>query len=229
MVNWRGLWINIEGIDCTGKGEQTIRLHKYLAGRSEDNTILTTHEPTSKAREIKRELTSSGDPTTNNRLMLDLYVRDRIEHEREVILPILNSGGIVITNRHKFSTDAYQSAQGSLSLDYTMRKQKFWGVNTPDLTLILDIEIDTLRERMERARKERPGSYSDKFEADIHFQERVRDEYREICFRQGDSPAYFGRIELIDGNRPIEEVAESIKITVEPVYKGWEMDRIMSA
>ena len=224
MAEKRGLWINIEGVDCTGKGEQSKRLHNFFVDQCEDNTVLTTHEPTIRAKEIKKKLTEEKDAYSEREKMSSLYIEDRKMHEEEEIIPVYNFGGIVTTNRHKFSTDAYQSAQG-IDLNKTMKMQEEKGIHTPDLTLILDITIETLRKRMENTRKINPLKYNDKFESNLEFQGKVIEQYRKIFRMQDSNPEYFGRIELIDANQDIDKVADSIRKVVEPIYKNWDLER----
>ena len=215
MGDWKGLWICIDGADYTGKGEQTRRLASRLNELHEDNDVLLTHEPTRRAREIKRKLREEPDAYSDGLKLAELYVDDRIQHEREVILPLLNIGGIVISNRHKYSTDAYQHAQRVPYYKLHELQQKR-GVHTPDLTLFLEIDSPTLIERM-RSR----NISADKFEGSREFQETVREKYRLLARLAPSDSSYFGIVHTLDGKGSKESVEGKIFEVVNPVYEQW--------
>ena len=94
--------------------------------------------------------------------------------EQEIIRPSLERGIIVVSNRHKYSTDAYQSAQG-VPLEDLKKLQESKGVGTPDLTLFLDVDKENLRRRMQAS-----GTKLDKFERSLEFQQKVAVQYIKI-------------------------------------------------
>jgi dTMP kinase len=218
--NGNGLWICLEGGDFTGKRTQISLLFDKLTELDEDNVVVYTHEPTRKAREVKRKLKEErGDAYGNSEEMAELYIADRVSHERDVVNPILKSGGIVISNRHKYSTDAYQSAQG-MDLEKLIRLQKKFGVGTPDVTFFLDISTEERIERMKYT-----GDKGDKFESDLMFQERVAEAYRNIFNIQSTDREYFGVIKIVDGNAIPMHVGNNIWRDLRPVYNDWVQSR----
>lgn len=219
MNNAPGLWICIDGPDFTGKGTQTTELIRRLIAVNEDNVVTYTHEPTRNARQIKEKLKrESGDAYKDPVLMSQLYTDDRVDNERFVIRPTLNAGGIVVSNRHKYSTLAYQQAQG-VSLPELIAMHKVKGVGTPDITLFLFVDdYEELRSRMSRT-----GKTPDKFEGDFDFQKSVSTHYRVLAELAPTDPAFYGSIHSIGKHSrvSVHDIADVIWQKVESVYVRW--------
>ena len=106
----RGKLIVFEGIDGCGKSTQLRRVAEALAARGVD--VVVTREPTDGhfGRKI-RAMAASGEavpPETE----LEWFFEDRREHMRELVLPALEAGRIVLSDRSYLSTVAYQGARG---------------------------------------------------------------------------------------------------------------------
>jgi len=227
MSNSPGLWICIDGPDFTGKGTQTTELFKRLIMANEDNVVTYTHEPTRNAKAIKAKLKAEvGNAYGDPELMAKLYIQDRVDNERNVIRPALTAGGIVISNRHKYSTLAYQASQG-VPIDELVTLHKEKRIGTPDITFFLFVgDHEELCERMART-----GKTGDKFESDLAFQKLVAANYKRLVKIAKNDPEFYGNIYPIQKERPrsrIEDVADSIWQNLEPVYKAWteRRDRI---
>jgi thymidylate kinase len=215
----RGLWICLDGPDYTGKKTQVGLLFKTLIGWDEDNIVITTHEPTRRAREIKKALASDPDPYTNGMQLLNLYTNDRVWDENEVIYPVVSIGGIAVSNRHKYSTDAFQPTQGiPLEVAIAMQKQK--KIGTPDLTLFLLASPRVVAQRM-RKEVDKTGKKLDKFERDLEFQIKVANQYRLLAKMAPKDPAYFGNIHIVNADLSPRVVARDIARIVKPVYEKW--------
>ena len=217
MEEKKGLWICIEGADYTGKRTQCSLLFDKLTSLSEDNIIVYTHEPTARAKEIKRKLKEEkGEAYKDGLKMAELYIEDRVWNEKNVINPILNAGGIAISNRYKYSTDAYQSLQ-EIDLETLINAQKKFKIGTPHVTLFLDINEKELVERMKKTDKE-----PDKFESDLLFQRKVAEKYRAISRISSTDKEYFGDVKLVDANDKPEEVFEKIWQAIGNLYEKWD-------
>jgi dTMP kinase len=197
----RGSFISLEGIEGTGKSTQTRLLTEYLQQRGQ-NTV-RTQEPggtaiSMKIRELLLSLDSREmDPVTE----LLLYNAARVQHIREVIDPALARGEIVISDRFSDSTLAYQGYGRGIDLKMidTLDAIATNGMR-PDLTLLLDIDVETGLQR------NREISKRDRLELeDITFHEKVRRGFLEIA---KDDP---GRIRVIDCRDSVVAVHERIK------------------
>ena len=216
--NSPGLWICIDGLDFTGKGTQTSELIRRLIATNEDNVITYTHEPTRDARKIKDKLKAErGDAYKDSRVMAELNIDDRANNEFHVIRPALRSGGVVVSNRHKYSTLAYQVAQG-MDINELIKMHKDKEIGTPDISLLLFLDDeDAIRERMLRT-----GKSGDKFESDFEFQKKVADNYRKIVELAKDDD-FFGKVYPVhsDKGTSIFDVADCIWKSIRPCYDLW--------
>jgi dTMP kinase len=130
----------------------------------------------------------------------EIFFADRWEHVDVLILPMVKAGCIVVGNRYKYSTEAYQSAQG-LDINELVRLHKEMPV--PDITFLLKLPIEeTLRRKA--AVKNRP--YEEVFEKDQDFIRKVQEQYDKLMELHNNEP-----IILVDGNRPKEQVFETIR------------------
>lgn len=123
-----------------------------------------------------------------------LYMAARSEVTRQVIMPALKAGKIVICDRFTDSTMAYQGYGGGADLGWirSLNNQATCGI-IPDLTILLDLPP-------EEAFKRRGGT-ADRMESkDIYFHRRVRAGYLEIACEEPQRLCTFdatGEIESI--------------------------------
>lgn len=205
MGRYKGKFIVLEGIDGCGKGTQARDLASYLFETDKRNHVLLTREPTGISRYGRkvRELLKAGrNPKNDGVLFTKQYVGDRWHHVELLIEPVLRYGGIVISDRYKYSTFAYQLAQG-MPLKTLLRMHK--GLLVPDLTLIIDVTAaEALRRRHEM------GDAKDVFERRVKFVEEVRQNYLRMkdIFRRE-------KIVIIDGMKSPKFVFGAIKKKVD--------------
>jgi dTMP kinase len=124
----------------------------------------------------------------------------RAQHVSDVIAPALSDGKWVVTDRFTMATLAYQGYGRGLPLDALRALAGFATRGyEPDLVLLVDVPVQLSMERVrERAVA---GSREDRLEReDAAFHERVRQGYLELA--RGDA-----RIHVIDGTRPVDDVA----------------------
>ncbi|MFH1224409.1 MAG: dTMP kinase [Candidatus Diapherotrites archaeon] len=166
----KGFFLVIDGIDGSGKGTILSLLHDwFLAQGVPPGRLLLTAEPTSGAygRRIRELLRSGADPHARARELLNLYIKDRKEHISRAILPALSAGKIILCDRYKYSTIAYQSAQG---LDKGKLISLHKKMPVPNLALILDLPVE---EALSRISSDSSRSGKDVFERSA-FLEKVR-------------------------------------------------------
>lgn len=175
-----GVFISLEGIEGTGKSTQTRLLAEDLGRLGHD--VVRTLEPGGtpiglKIRELLLSLESEGmTPLTE----LLLYNASRAQHLGEVILPALKRGAVVVTDRFSDSTLAYQGyGRGiDLALIDSLDRAATGGLR-PDLTILLDIEVETGLMRNRKVNKR------DRLELeDVRFHERVREGFLRIAEKE---------------------------------------------
>lgn len=204
----RGKFIALDGVDGCGKGTQAKLLVAYIFDKSKDNHPWLTREPYRSRyyQEIRRLLKSGLDPLANAMRLARLFVADRRVHVR-VIRRHVKEGHHIISDRYKYSTLAYQQAQG-VPLKKLIAMHK--GILVPDLTIIVDVSIPVA---LERIKKDIKGGkrYKEVFEQK-EFQEKLR---KNMLALAGQLPNE--RIVVINGNQSKEKVFEAIRKEVDKI------------
>ena len=197
--------IVIDGVDGSGKGVQTRRLHHALI-EAGYRAILTREPGGSVAAEDIRKLLVEGEPEKwDSMTELLLMYAARRTHLNDTIIPALESGQWVVSDRFADSSRAFQGIAGELGLEVVEKvHQLVVGTFEPDLVLILDIaESVALQRAINR------GGCEDRFEKKGEdYQSRVRQAFLQIASR--DTKRY----RVIDANQTIDEVSQDIFETI---------------
>ena len=208
-----GRFIAAEGGEGAGKSTQIRRLAAWLEGRGIET--VTTREPGgTPGAEAIRALLVTGAPDQWDAMTEALLIAAaRRDHAGKVIRPALARGAWVLCDRFADSTLAYQGYAGGLPLDrLTALTRLAVGDLTPDLTVILDLPVETgLARAGRRAGQTMPDgpSAETRFEdRDLRFHEAVRDGFLDIARRE---PA---RCVVVDAAAPVDEVARRITAAV---------------
>lgn len=140
ILNMNNKMIVIDGIDGSGKGVQTRRLHQALI-QAGHTTILTREPGGSPAAEEIRKLLVEGTPEKwDSMTELLLMYAARRSHLRDTIWPALDRGDWIVSDRFADSSRAFQGIAGDLGLELVEKiHQLVVGSFEPDLVLILDI------------------------------------------------------------------------------------------
>ncbi len=200
----RGHFITFEGTEGTGKSTQVRLLADTL--RASGRRTLVSREPggTAFGRSLRGMLLDPAAANIAPWAELFLYLADRAQHAREVILPALERGEWVICDRFADATVAYQGFGRGLDAAFIREASDRAAVGlVPDLTLLLD--FDDVSVGIERARRRQQGDgtegVEDRFEReDLAFHARVRNGYRSLA------AADPGRIRLLPAGIPAEEL-----------------------
>ncbi len=174
----RGLFITFEGVEGAGKSTQIRRLAASL--EEEGVSVLVTREPggTQISERIRELLLERRHHKMVSTTELLLYAAARSQHVVECIVPALEEGQTVISDRFGDATTAYQGYGRGLDRELIRRLN---GVATgglvPDLTLILDVPVKV---GLGRARRRRRSM--DRLEIEnLEFHQRVREGYLTIA------------------------------------------------
>lgn len=189
------MFVTFEGIDGSGKSTQA----RLLAERLGD-VVLTREPGGSPGAEEIRQLVLTGDPdrwTAETEILL--FTAARRDHLERTILPALDAGKTVISDRFADSTRVYQGATRGDLRNIVDQLHALMIGREPDLTFIIDMDPKTALERG-LARK----SGEDRFEDfGLGFQETLRHGFLNLAKSEK-------RCVLIDGNRDIDEVAADV-------------------
>ena len=198
----RGKLITFEGIDGCGKSTQLRLLERYLTERGV--AVVSTREPggTELGRKIRSALLDGAKGSVEPLAELLLYAADRAQHVRQVVMPALEAGKAVLSDRFYDATTVYQGyARGfDLKLVSDLNQLAACGIK-PDLTLVFDIEVEVglgrTHQRGDDARA------PDRLDSEpLEFHKRVRQAYLEIASREPE------RFRIIPAAGPVEETFE---------------------
>jgi dTMP kinase len=191
-----GFFITLEGPEGSGKSTQVRLLAEALREQGKD--VVLTAEPGGDlvAQEIRKiVLHSRSDIVPEAELLL--YLAARAQHVRHIILPALEQGKVVVSDRYADSSFAYQGYARGINLD-TLRKLNDFATGglTPDLTILLDVPVEFGLERQQDRNR---------FEAEsVEFHKKVRDGFLELAKLEPE------RWVVIDACGSVEEVAAKV-------------------
>lgn len=197
--------IVFDGVDGAGKGVQSRALHEAMLAAG--HPVILTREPGgSVSAEAIRKLIVEGDTDRWDDIseLLLIYAARR-SHLKETILPNLEQGTWVISDRFADSSRAFQGVAGGLGLDLVEQIHEIVvGQFKPMLTLILDIDPTLSLQRAEQR-----GGSEDRFEQKgLEYQQKVREGFLKIA--QASEQTHV----LIDAGQSIESVQASIKESI---------------
>ncbi len=207
-----GKFIVLEGIDGSGTTTQAQRLTNYLFEKDKQNIVVLTREPTKLSiygKELRRRLShqlQEGEKEIHDpQYWTHLFISDRKWHLNHVVEQALRTGLQVISDRHKLSTIAYQSAQG-VDMDELIRRHE--GLYVPDFTLILDCPAEIAAQRMNKDRG--APEYFEK----LDFQKKVQSNYLLAADKLKDKE----KIVVLEGAQSLDEVTKEIQREVDLLY-----------
>ncbi len=195
-----GIFISMEGPDGSGKSTQIELLKKYFEDKGIECVI--TREPGgTRISEAVRGVILNKDYTEMDYMTeLLLYASARAQLVSEVILPALEEGKCVISDRFVDSSAVYQGIARGLGVETVYEINKYATRNRfPDKTFLLDLpaEVGIARKKdqkdLDRMEREK-----------LSFHEKVAQGYRDMAERDSE------RIVRIDATKSVEEIHEAI-------------------
>lgn len=200
----RGLFIVFEGIDGAGTTTQTAATVDWLRRRGA--LAHTTREPSggpvgSVLRQVLKgrvqALDLKGRPVpVNPATVALLFAADRVDHLQNEVLPHLEEGHHVVTDRYVLSSLAYQSVDVDLKFVRAVNGKAV----APDVTFFLRLRPEVAMARIQASRLD-----TDRFE-NIAFQRKVAERYDRVVadYREG-------RLEILDGEDEVGTVTGRIR------------------
>lgn len=203
----KGKLISFEGIEGSGKSTQCKLLEEYLSFKGIE--ILHLREPggtsiSEQIRTILLDMNSKGMTALTEFL---LFAASRAQVIEEHIVPALQAGKIVLCDRYKDSSAAYQGYGRGLGLELINRIHEAMGiVLNPDLTILLDLnaEIGLQRAIVNRSKASDKNDGGRIEEEEISFHKRVRDGYLEISRHHPE------RIKVISAMGSINDINKKV-------------------
>jgi len=192
----------LEGIDGSGTTTQLGELERHLARRG--RRVHATREPTRgpigrTLRELLLGQHRNPDGSeVDGRTMALLFAADRRDHLAREIEPALASGFDVISDRYVLSSLAYQAEEADRDWVAALAT----GIRWPDLTLLIEVDIE-----LAAGRRAAAGRPVERYDADRTL-ERVARGYRRLA---EEHPG----VRLVDGSGSIATVAGRIAAEVD--------------
>ena len=201
MTVTRGLFITVEGGEGVGKSTNIAFMQQVLEQKGLE--VVVTREPggTPLAEEIREVLIKNRKEKVVSETELLLMFAARAQHLYQKIMPALERGVCVISDRFTDATYAYQSGGRGVPADKVALLENFvQGDIRPDITFLFDAPIEV---GMSRAQKR--GALDRFEEEEMSFFNRVRDNYLERASQERD------RFKIIDASRSLDAVQADLK------------------
>lgn len=198
----KGGFIVLEGVEGSGKGTLVLYLEQEL--KAKGIKVFTTREPGGKNCPVAEKIREIILDKNNNVLPLTeayLFAASRAQHIREVIIPHLNQGEIVISERYVYASYAYQGEGRKLGIE-NIKKLNALAVDNvwPDLVIYLDLDP-----KIGFKRKIKAHQSFDRLEKEkLTFYNKVRRTYLNLAKKEPHL------IKIIDASRPLEEVKQNV-------------------
>lgn len=205
-----GAFIVFDGLPGCGKGTLIKKTFEYVFGKSKKyDNILVTDEPTNgpfgvEVRALFKKQKSSSDFAEE---IFQLFKKDREWHIESIIKPALEKNFVVLCDRYKYSSIAYQTVQGT---DFNKVFAAHRDFLSPALALILDVHPKEAYNRMHAEDSEKRKD-SDKFR-DLEFISSLRGHFLRLPEILPNE-----NIQIIDANVPVPDVFAQIRPLIDKV------------
>jgi dTMP kinase len=197
-----GKFITLEGIEGSGKSTSLETIQSFLESR--DIQYITTKEPGggSIGKEL-RSLLLNKESKISSEVELLLMMADRKNHLDNIVLPNLEKGTWVISDRYLDSTYAYQGGGRGIDISKIDNLVNLLNLPLPHLTILFDLSPDIALERAKNR------SELDRFEQEpLEFHGRIRDEYLRL------SELHQERIKIVDSSLNFDQVESQVTETL---------------
>ncbi len=181
--DYSGVFVAFEGGDGAGKSTQAAMLGASLEANG--LRVLQTREPggTPVGEQLRTLVLEHGNGEIDARTEALIFAAARAAHVEQVILPALQNGAIVISDRYIDSSAAYQGAGRNLGVE-TVLELNAWATQglQPDLTVLLDVDP-----HQGRARRTANEAIEDRLESEPdEFHTRIRETFLSIAHEDPD-------------------------------------------
>jgi dTMP kinase len=190
----KGKFVTFEGSEGSGKSTQIKAAENYLLEKGQDVLVLREPGGTLIGEEIREILLQTDKTEMSNECETFLYMAARAQLVKEMILPALHDGRIVICDRFLDSTVAYQGYGHGIDVNLIKDMDHFAteGIE-PHLTFLFDLNVEEGFARINRPK--------DRIELrSINYHNRVRSGYIKIAREEPE------RIKVIDASDSPAEI-----------------------
>jgi dTMP kinase len=202
------MFFAFDGLDGVGKTTQLDLFCQWLTGQGHDVVRCVDPGSTPLGDKIRSVLLERHGMRIDSMAEMLLFMAARAQLVSEIIQPALDAGRTVVSDRFLLANVVYQGYARGLDVAaiWEIGRVATGGI-APDLTLVLDMPIDSASDRLARP--------LDRMETgqDAAFRGRLRSGFLAEAAARPD------RIAIVDAARSIEVVQAEIRRRVEPVLK----------
>lgn len=194
----KGLFISFEGGEGSGKSSAINVVKEKL--EADGYKVVVTREPGGiSVSEQIRDVILAVDNKMSKETEALLYAASRTEHLYRKVIPLVNDGYIVISDRYIDSSLAYQGYARGIGIEKVLEINMFAKEYLPKVTYFFDVRPEVGLARIVGRDK------IDRLDLEgFDFHQKVYDGYKEVC------KLYPKRIKVINGERPIELIIEDV-------------------
>ncbi|MEO8581813.1 MAG: dTMP kinase [Patescibacteria group bacterium] len=201
MNTKKGYLITFEGGEGGGKTTQIVRLRDKLAKEGFDVVALREPGGTVISEQIREIVLSAKNIGIAYTAEVLLFQAARAQIYREIVLPSLESGKVVLMDRSRDSSVIYQGVVRKFGVDKIDQLNNISTKETfPDLTFLLDVSVQTGLDRVEKAGQNNRFEMEDK-----NFHQNVRQAYLNLA-KKNDHKRWI----IVNGESNLEEVEAKI-------------------
>lgn len=193
-----GLFITFEGGEGSGKSSAIKKIEEKLTEAG--HKVVITREPggVSVSEQIRNVILDINNAMSKETEAL-LYAASRTEHLYAKVIPLLNEGYVVLSDRYIDSSLAYQGHARGIGIERVLDINMFAKEFLPKVTYFFDVKPEVGLARI------RGRDKIDRLDLEgFDFHQKVYDGYKEVC------KLYPERIKVINGERPIELIIEDV-------------------
>lgn len=175
----KGVYISFEGNEGSGKDTLIANIIPWL--KKQSFPVFPIREPGGVAvsEEIRKTLTTFKG-NINPKTELFLFSACRSQNEEEVVVPHLEQGDILLSNRTCDASSVYQGYAGGLGFNFVRNVNKLAVDLLPDFTLLLLVDVMVGLQRVKKQhRAESAIGQLDRIEAkDLAYHQKVLQGYK---------------------------------------------------
>src|SRR6187455_3058143 len=200
-----GIFITFEGMDGSGKTTQMHRLAGRL--RAQGHTVTETVEPGGPpiAQKIRRILLDSANQELSPTTEILLYFASRAQNVDECILPALDRGEIVLSDRFTDSSLVYQGHGRGLGAEAVESLERIAcrGLK-PHLTILVDVDPEASLARARARNVAEPHCETRIDDESIEFHRVVYEAYHALAESEPE------RVKLVNGRQEIDAIERDV-------------------
>ena len=194
----KGLFISFEGGEGSGKSSAITAVKNRL--EADGYKVVITREPggVSVSEQIRNVLLAVNNQMSKETEAL-LYAASRVEHLYSKVIPLVNDGYIVLSDRYIDSSLAYQGYARGIGIEKVLEINMFAKAYLPKVTYFFDVRPEVGLERIKGRDK------IDRLDLEeFGFHKKVYDGYKEVC------RLYPERVKSINGERALDLIIDEV-------------------